>query len=86
MFLRRDRFEEARRYFERNVELFPRDANAYDSLGEAHEREGNLEAARASYAKAVEVARETGDRSLDFYERRVADVDEQLAGNRPVTP
>lgn len=42
-FLRRNRFAEGRRYFERNIELYPDVSNGHDSLGELHEREGNLE-------------------------------------------
>jgi len=38
-----------------NVALFPRSANAYDSLGEAYERADQKEAAIAAYRKALEL-------------------------------
>ena len=78
-FLRRNRFEEARRYFERNIELYPDVANGYDSLGECHERAGNLELARESYGTAIELGRKNGDRFLSLYERRVSNIDRMIA-------
>ncbi|RKH52713.1 serine hydrolase [Corallococcus aberystwythensis] len=44
---------EAVRVFEANVTLFPTDANAYDSLGEAQLQLGQKEAAIASYRKSL---------------------------------
>ncbi len=38
-----------------NVALFPRSANAYDSLGEAYERANQRDAAIAAYRKALEL-------------------------------
>ena len=78
-FMRRNRFAEAQRYLERNVELYPRVANGFDSLGECHERAGDLDAARDSYVKALELGQETGDRMVSFYERRIAGIDERVA-------
>lgn len=43
----------ARALFELNVKLYPDSANVHDSLGEALERAGDLEAALASYERAV---------------------------------
>ena len=77
-FLRRNRFAEGRRYFERNIELYPDVSNGHDSLGELHEREGNLELARENYGRAIELAK-NGDRLLGFYERRVANIDRMIA-------
>ena len=78
-FLRRDRFEDARRAFERNIGLYPEVANGYDSLGEAYELEGNLELARENYSKALELAQKNDDRSAGFYEFRITNVDEMIA-------
>ncbi|RKH95846.1 serine hydrolase [Corallococcus sp. AB038B] len=44
---------EAVRVFEANVKLFPTDANAYDSLGEAQLQLGQKEEAIASYRKSL---------------------------------
>ena len=76
-FLRRNRFEEARRYLERNIELYPEVANGYDSLGELHERQGNVELARVNYTRALELAQNSGDRFQSFYEARLANLDRQ---------
>ncbi len=84
-FLGRDRFEESIRVFRQNIELFPEDANARDSLGEAYERKGDLALARESYTQAVEIARANNDRLLSFYERRIASLD-RTAAEPPATP
>ncbi|RKH20554.1 serine hydrolase [Corallococcus sp. CA047B] len=44
---------DAVRVFETNVKLFPTDANAYDSLGEAQLQQGRKEEAIASYKKSL---------------------------------
>jgi tetratricopeptide (TPR) repeat protein len=51
--LRSERVAEAVKVFEANVELYPGDANAYDSLGEGYLAAGNTELAIASYRKAL---------------------------------
>ena len=84
-FLRRNRFAEGRRYFERNIELYPDVSNGHDSLGELHEREGNLELARENYVRAIELA-QNGDRLLSFYERRVANIDRMIADRSTAPP
>lgn len=50
------RYDDARRYFERAVSSFPESAPARYSLALAQEREGDLEGALASLAKAMELA------------------------------
>lgn len=59
---------EAIRIFERNVELYPDSANAYDSLGEAYEKGDELTLALKNYEKAVEIAQRTKDPYLSMYE------------------
>ncbi len=83
-FLGRERFDQAIRVFRQNIELFPGDANARDSLGEAYERKGDIDLARESYTHAAEIARENNDRLLSFYQRRIANLDEAAA--EPSTP
>jgi tetratricopeptide (TPR) repeat protein len=75
LFLQEDQFDRARRYFERNAELHPRVANVFDSLGEACERQGDIEAARRHYTRAAEIARESEDRLQSFYESRLSNLD-----------
>lgn len=50
--------------FRRNIELYPASANVYDSLGDALERSKEHLAARAAYAKAVEIAQRNNDSNL----------------------
>ena len=50
-----ERIEEAIRIFAANVEMFPRSANTYDSLAEAHLTGGNRRAAIDWYRRALEV-------------------------------
>jgi len=47
--------EDAVRVFRKNTEMFPKSANAQDSLGEACEAMGDTACARAAYARAVEL-------------------------------
>jgi CubicO group peptidase (beta-lactamase class C family) len=84
-FMRRNRFDEARRYLERNIELYPDVSNGYDSLGECHERAGDLKLARKNYTRALEVGQANDDRLQSFYERRIVNIDEMIAG-RATTP
>jgi hypothetical protein len=49
------RVEEAVTVFQLNVELYPADANAYDSLGEAHLAAGRKAQAIANYRKSLEL-------------------------------
>ncbi|MBP7867741.1 MAG: tetratricopeptide repeat protein [Acidobacteria bacterium] len=60
---------EAINVFKANARLFPDDPNAYDSLGEALERDNRKEEALASYEKAVLKARERNDPRLGIYEK-----------------
>jgi predicted alpha/beta superfamily hydrolase len=61
--------EEALRAFQRNVADHPRSPNVHDSLGEAFERAGDLQAAAASYQRAWELAEKQGDPRLPLFKR-----------------
>ncbi|RKG92676.1 serine hydrolase [Corallococcus terminator] len=54
-FLRTGRVTDAIEIFKLNVEMFPKDANLYDSLGEAYLAHGDKEQARVNYRKALEL-------------------------------
>jgi CubicO group peptidase (beta-lactamase class C family) len=41
--------------FKLNVEMFPKDGNVYDSLGEAYLQQGDKDQARANYRKSLEL-------------------------------
>jgi imidazolonepropionase-like amidohydrolase len=53
--LRMKKLDESVRILELNAEIYPRSANAYDSLGEACAAQGNRERAIASYKKSLEL-------------------------------
>jgi CubicO group peptidase (beta-lactamase class C family) len=53
--LQEGEFEMAIAVFEKNIDLFPEDANCYDSLGEAYLTTGDRARARGYYEKALEV-------------------------------
>lgn len=51
---------EAIKVFQENVSRFPNSANVYDSLGEAYEKNNQLELARVNYSKAYKLGVEQG--------------------------
>jgi len=55
MQMRERRIDDALRIFTLNVEAFPLDANAYDSLGEAYAAKGDRENALANYRKSLQM-------------------------------
>jgi hypothetical protein len=71
----------ARELFELNVKLYPDSANVHDSLGESFERAGDLEAALASYERAVARSK-PGE---PFHEAFVANRDRVAAAVRAKT-
>jgi len=65
--------------FRLGVEHSPESPNAHDSLGEALEKLGQLEAARASCARAVELARKAKHPDLAAYAQHLAAIEGKLA-------
>lgn len=65
--LLRDDLTGAIEIFRYNVDLYPKSANVYDSLGEALENAGRLEEALASYSKAVEIGAANDDANLGIF-------------------
>jgi predicted alpha/beta superfamily hydrolase len=65
------RFAQAIAAFKRNVELYPQSANGYDSLGEGYEKAGDGPNAKASYEKAIALAKEQKDSHLPEYEKHL---------------
>ncbi len=59
--------------FKRQVELNPKSANAYDSLGDGYRSAGRLEEAMASYQKAVEI-----DPDFEASKNNIEELEEEL--------
>lgn len=66
------KLDEAIAVFRRNVSLYPDSANAYDSLGEALEKKGDMAEAVRSYELAVRHAARNRDPGLELYMGRLA--------------
>jgi tetratricopeptide (TPR) repeat protein len=73
-------------FFWYNAETYPQSANVYDSLGEALEASGSLEEALASFAKAAELGRKSGDPNTKFFEAHANRVRLRLAARALETP
>ncbi|HYR90973.1 MAG TPA: DUF2306 domain-containing protein [Terriglobia bacterium] len=53
--IRGNKFKEAIRVFQLNVEAYPQSSNAYDSLAEAYMNDGNKPLANANYQKSLQL-------------------------------
>jgi len=73
---------EAMAAFERNVALYPRSANVYDSLADCLEAAGKPDLAMQNAQKAVEVAAQSGDPLLPAFKKHV----ERLAAGAKAKP
>ena len=65
------KLDEAMAAFRRNVELYPRSANVYDSLADGFEAANQPGLALQNAQKAVEVATQTGDPLLPEFKRHL---------------
>ena len=53
--IKESKLKEAVKLFELNVEEYPESANAYDSLGEAYMKNGQIDLAVKSYESSLEL-------------------------------
>ena len=58
--IRANKFKEAIRILQLNVEVYPQSANVYDSLGEAYMNDGNKPQAIANYQKSLQLNPKNG--------------------------
>jgi predicted alpha/beta superfamily hydrolase len=65
------RNEEAVAAFRRNIELYPDSANVYDSLGEALEKQGDVDEAIRNYDQAARTAATNRDPLLEVFMRNL---------------
>ncbi|MGE5926627.1 MAG: alpha/beta hydrolase-fold protein [Gemmatimonadota bacterium] len=83
LLLGRSLHREAIAVFKVNTERYPQSANTFDSLGDGYEAAGDLQNARASFARAVELARKNNDPVLDTSSEKLTSVTSRLgAGGR----
>jgi uncharacterized protein len=76
--LREKKMDDAIVAFRANVERYPNSANVYDSLAEAYETNGQLEAARANYEKAVQLGQKNNDPALPTFKTNFERVSARL--------
>ncbi len=65
----KNRLTESIPVFRANVRLFPDEANCYDSLGDAYERNNQKDLAVASYEQACQIAKKKNDQNLSVFEK-----------------
>jgi len=75
-YLANNDFNDAIIVFKENVDRFPKSANVYDSLGEAYEKNGQLDLANENYSKAVEIATKKEHPNLNIYKKNLERVQE----------
>ena len=86
MALQRGAEREAVELFRFNVAAHPESPNAYDSLGQALERNAQPSAARASYRKAVELAEKNGDPLLPTLRAHLEQLDKRTLPSASSAP
>jgi tetratricopeptide (TPR) repeat protein len=75
--MQNNELEKAIEVFRYNVQSYPESANVYDSLGEALEKSGKIEAAADNYRTAVKFGAVTNDPNLDIYKKNLERVDKR---------
>ncbi len=61
-----------------NTILYPNSANAFDSYGESLMINGDLEASRTNYQRAVDIAASNEDRDLEFFQKNLESIKQKL--------
>ena len=70
-YLGKEDFDNAITVFKENVKRFPNSANVYDSLGEAYEKSGNTNLAKANYQMAVKLTQESNHPNLAIFKENL---------------
>ena len=73
--LGKNEYESAIEVFKYNIELYPKSANVYDSLGEAMEKSGRTDVAIENYKTAVKLGTKGNDRNLQVYKQNLERVE-----------
>ena len=64
-----------------NMELYKSSPNTYDSLGEAYEKNSQLELAKENYQKAVKFSKISGLGNLDVFLKNLSRIESRLVSN-----
>ena len=78
-YLNNKEFDKAIKVFKENVKRFPASSNVYDSLGEAYEKNGQLDQAKKNYAKACKLAEKEAHINLIIYKNNLERIQKTLA-------
>ena len=70
--------EKAKEYFVKATNLFPKSANAWDSLGEFYENNKKYELAKDAYSKAVNLASEYHLANLEQFKTNLKRIEDEL--------
>ena len=65
--------------FKSNTILYPNSPNVFDSYAEALMTNGDLESALENYQKAFDIATESGDMELEWYQKNLESIKRKLA-------
>ena len=65
--------------FKRNVEVYPKSANVYDSLGDGYKANDQLELARDSYKMAVELGVASSDPNLALFKSNLEEIEKTIS-------
>jgi hypothetical protein len=76
--LNRGEYQSAIEFFDYYAAKYPNDPNAFDCLGESHERAGQFQSAREQYEKACEIARAKNDLRLEAFEENLSRIKKKL--------
>ncbi len=80
-FVEQGAYAQAIKYFSLNVKNYPYSANAYDSLGEAHFKNGQFKLALENYRRAVIIAKKNNSNNLPIFSEHLVQAQEELASN-----
>lgn len=64
--------------FRANTMLFPESANVYDSYAETLANNNKLKEAADNYQKAIDIAKATSNRDLDYYQNNLKNIKERM--------
>ena len=73
-----NKLKEAIALFEYNVELYPKSANVYDSLGEAYQANKQYQFAKKNFEMAVKLGEKNKDPNLPIYKTHLQNMLKQM--------